>query len=54
MALKLARHATGRHKTISMWESFHGANLDTISVGGEAVFRRGAGPCCQGPSTYRQ
>ena len=25
MALKLARIATGRHKTISMWDSFHGA-----------------------------
>jgi len=37
MALKLARIATGRHKTISMWDSFHGASLDAISVGGEAV-----------------
>jgi 4-aminobutyrate aminotransferase len=25
MALKLARHATGRHKTLSMWDAFHGA-----------------------------
>ncbi len=48
MALKLARHATGRHKTISMWDAFHGANLDTISVGGEAIFRRGAGPLLPG------
>ena len=37
MALKLARLATGRHKTISMWDSFHGAALDTISIGGEAT-----------------
>ena len=44
MALKLARVATGRHKTVSMWDSFHGASLDAISVGGEAVFRRGMGP----------
>ena len=48
MALKLARIATGRHKTISMWDSFHGASLDTISVGGEAVFRRGIGPLLPG------
>lgn len=48
MALKLARYATKRHKTISMWESFHGANLDTISVGGEALFRQDAGPLLPG------
>lgn len=48
MALKLARHATGRHKTVSMWEAFHGASLDAISVGGEAIFRRDAGPLLPG------
>lgn len=48
MALKLARVATGRHKTVSMWDSFHGATLDTVSVGGEAIFRRGAGPLLSG------
>jgi 4-aminobutyrate aminotransferase len=48
MALKLARAATGRHKTVSMWESFHGASLDAISVGGEAMFRRDAGPLLPG------
>ena len=48
MALKLARVATGRHKTISMWDSFHGASLDAISIGGEAVFRRGIGPLLPG------
>lgn len=48
MALKLARVATGRHKTVSMWDSFHGATLDAISVGGEAVFRRGIGPLLPG------
>lgn len=48
MALKLARHVTGRHKTISMWDSFHGASLDAISVGGEAIFRRDAGPLLPG------
>ena len=48
MALKLARHATGRHKTISMWDSFHGASLDAISIGGEALFRKDAGPLLPG------
>jgi 4-aminobutyrate aminotransferase len=48
MALKLARYATGRHKTLSLWDSFHGANLDAIGVGGEALFRRGLGPMAPG------
>ncbi|MGH9344318.1 MAG: (R)-1-hydroxy-2-aminoethylphosphonate ammonia-lyase [Terriglobia bacterium] len=48
VALKLARVATGRFKTISMWDSFHGASLDTISVGGEAIFRSGIGPLLPG------
>jgi 4-aminobutyrate aminotransferase len=48
MALKLARYATGRHKVLSMWDSFHGANLDAISVGGEALFRKGLGPMTPG------
>jgi 4-aminobutyrate aminotransferase len=48
IAIKLARIATGRHKTISMWDSFHGATLDTISVGGEAIFRQDAGPLLPG------
>ena len=48
MALKLARVATGRHKTISMWDAFHGASLDAISIGGEAMFRRDMGPLLPG------
>ena len=48
MALKLARLATGRHKTLSLWDSFHGASLDAISIGGEAVFRKGMGPLLPG------
>ena len=48
MALKLARIATGRFKFISMWDSFHGASLDAISVGGEAMFRDGIGPLLPG------
>jgi 4-aminobutyrate aminotransferase len=59
IALKLARVATGRYKTISMWDSFHGASLDAISVGGEELFRRGIGPLLPGaehvppPDEYR-
>jgi 4-aminobutyrate aminotransferase len=59
IALKLARLATGRHKTISMWDSFHGATLDTISIGGEAIFRQDMGPLLPGtehappPDEYR-
>ena len=48
MAMKLARMATGRFKTISMWDSFHGASLDTISIGGEALFRQDIGPLLPG------
>ena len=48
IAIKLARIVTGRYKTISMWDSFHGATLDTISIGGEAVFRKGIGPLSSG------
>ena len=48
MALKLARAATGRFKTISLWDSFHGASLDAISIGGEEIFRRGMEPLMPG------
>ena len=48
IALKVARVATGRHKVISMWESFHGAGLDSISVGGEYAFRKDMGPLMPG------
>ena len=48
MALKLARMATGRFKTISMWDAFHGSSLDAISVGGEAMFRKDTGPLLPG------
>jgi len=48
MALKLARLATGRYKTVSFWDSFHGATLDAISVGGERLFRDGMEPLLPG------
>ncbi|ABM04455.1 4-aminobutyrate aminotransferase apoenzyme [Psychromonas ingrahamii 37] len=59
MALKLARYISGNYKVVSLWDSFHGASLDAISVGGEACFREGMGPLMAGverippPVTYR-
>lgn len=47
-AMKLAMLATGRHKFVSFWGSFHGASLDAISVGGEHLFRSGLGPLLPG------
>lgn len=43
-ALKLARIATGRHRTISMDGAFHGASLDAIAVGGQQAFKDEIGP----------
>ena len=48
MAMKLARVATGRFKTVSMWGAFHGASLDTISISGESLFRKNIGPLLPG------
>jgi 4-aminobutyrate aminotransferase len=41
VAIKLARAATGRFKTISFWDAFHGAGFGAASVGGEQMFRSG-------------
>jgi 4-aminobutyrate aminotransferase and related aminotransferases len=49
VALKLARVATGRFKTVSFWDAFHGAGFGASSVGGEALFRSGGiGPLLPG------
>ncbi|OUS36140.1 aspartate aminotransferase family protein [Rhodobacterales bacterium 56_14_T64] len=49
VALKIARAATGRFKTISFWDAFHGAGMGAASVGGEATFRSHiAGPLLPG------
>lgn len=59
IALKLARFITGNSKVVSLWDAFHGASLDAISVGGEACFRTGMGPLMAGverippPTRYR-
>jgi 4-aminobutyrate aminotransferase len=49
VAIKLARAATGRFKTLSFWDAFHGAGLGASAVGGEALFRSGGvGPLLPG------
>ena len=59
MALMLARQVTGRFKTISFWDSFHGAGLGAASIGGEEHFSAGFGPLVPGafhvefPNYYR-
>jgi len=49
IALKIARAATGRFKTVSFWDAFHGAGFGSASVSGEATFRSHiAGPLLPG------
>jgi 4-aminobutyrate aminotransferase len=49
IALAYARAATGRFKTISFWDAFHGAGFGARSVGGERMFRSGPiGPLLPG------
>ncbi|MGB3314559.1 MAG: aspartate aminotransferase family protein, partial [Albidovulum sp.] len=49
VALRIARAATGRFKTVSFWDAFHGAGFGASSVGGEATFRSHiAGPLLPG------
>ena len=49
VALRLARAVTGRFKTVSFWDAFHGAGFGAASVGGEATFRSHiAGPLLPG------
>lgn len=59
MAIALAKQITGHFRTISFWDSFHGAGVAAASVGGEALFKRGMGPMLPGacrvefPNYYR-
>lgn len=39
VAIKIARAKTGRYKTLSFWDAFHGAGFGAAAVGGEALFR---------------
>ncbi len=51
MALKLAKLVTGRFKTISFWDSFHGAGFGASSVGGRSISTAGSGRSFRAPST---
>ena len=59
MAITLAMQVTGKFKTISFWDSFHGAGFAAASVGGEEHFKGGLGPMMPGalhvefPNYYR-
>ena len=59
MAVMLAKQVTGRYKTISYWDSFHGAGFQAASVGAEEHFSTGNGPMVPGgfyvdfPNLYR-
>ena len=49
VALAYARAVTGRFKTISFWDSFHGAGFAARGIGGEEMFRSGPiGPLMPG------
>jgi 4-aminobutyrate aminotransferase len=49
IALRLARVATGRFKTVSFWDAYHGTGFGASSVGGEAEYRSGRnGPLLPG------
>lgn len=51
VAIKIARTATGRFKTLSFWDSFHGAGFGAAALSGEALFRSGpAAPLVAGAS----
>jgi 4-aminobutyrate aminotransferase len=59
VALKIARVATGRHKTISFHDSYHGSGFGALSVGGRAGDRSPRlGPLLEGafhvPPFYRR
>ena len=44
-ALRVARAATGRWKTVSFWGSYHGSGFGAAAVGGDATWRhRATGP----------
>ncbi len=59
MAIALAKQVTGRWKTISFWDSYHGNGFQASSVGGEEHFSNGQGPLVPGafhvefPNYYR-
>lgn len=59
MAVMLAKQVTGKWKTISYWDSYHGTGFQASSIGGEEHFTVGQGPMVPGafhvefPNYYR-
>ncbi|WNJ20114.1 aspartate aminotransferase family protein [Pontibacter sp. G13] len=59
MAVMLAKHVSGRWKTISYAGTFHGAGFQAISIGADPHFQEGLGPMMPGalhlelPDYYR-
>ncbi|MCL2706495.1 MAG: aminotransferase class III-fold pyridoxal phosphate-dependent enzyme, partial [Spirochaetaceae bacterium] len=59
IAISLAKQITGNFRTISFWDSFHGATYQSASIGGEEHFKGGYGPMVPGafkvefPNYYR-
>ncbi|SEN15169.1 4-aminobutyrate aminotransferase [bacterium A37T11] len=59
MAVTLAKQFTGRWKTLSYWDSYHGNGFQSSSIGGEEHFSTGQGPMVPGafhvefPNYYR-
>ncbi len=53
IALKIARVATGRHKTVSFYESYHGSGFGAVSLGWRARDRARIGPLLAGPMHVR-
>ncbi len=59
MAVMLAKHITGKWKTLSYWDAYHGTGFQAASVGGEEHFSTGHGPMVPGafhvefPNYYR-
>lgn len=48
MAIMLAKQVTGKWKTISFWDAYHGNGFQAASVGGERLFKIGNGPMVPG------
>jgi 4-aminobutyrate aminotransferase len=59
MAVMLAKQITGKWKTISFWDAYHGTGYQSASVSGQAHFLKGNGPMVPGalhvefPNYYR-
>ena len=59
MAVMLAKQVTGKWKTLSFWDSYHGTGFQAAAVSGEEHFSTGHGPMVPGafhvefPNYYR-